>query len=139
MSFAAERTSIEARFATEWAATDHSTVPVAYENVDFSPPLEADPWVAIYIRNGAADVITIGPSVTRTGGLIQVSVYAPASEGTHEAREIADSAAGVFNIVQFTCGADVITTGPAYLSSRGTSDGYHQLDVTIPFQRDTFN
>ena len=101
MSFAAERTAIEARFATEWATTSHSTVPVAYENVDFSPPATADPWVAIYIRNGAADVVTVGPVVTRVGGLIQVSVYAPANEGTHEAREIADSAAGVFNIVQF--------------------------------------
>ena len=126
MSFEALRDSIEARFDTNWATT-----PVAYENVDFTPP--DGPWVRLTIIIGQGQTAGIdgtNPTVRDTG-LISIQLFVPAGTGTKLADGYIDSLVAIYEHTRFD-GILAYTASPVPL---GVTDGWHQTNITIPFRR----
>lgn len=131
MSLDADNLAIEARFETQWALT----TPVAYMNVEFTPPRDA-PWVRLTVLPGGEGQIELGnPSLDRHVGLIDVSVFTPEGSGTKQARELAEQAAAIFRKANFS---GILCRNPD-VTTVGIIDGWMQLAVRIPYQRDTIN
>jgi hypothetical protein len=128
MSYAAERQAIEGRFAANWAAT-----PIAWDNVDFTPP-EA-PWAHLHIVNGDAYQASMGsPVLVRHPGVIQVEILAPAGTGSGTAMALVDQACAIFRFALFD---GIVCRAPTKhrLMDR---EGWSATLVEVPFQRDTF-
>lgn len=139
MSFSAERKAIEVYFTEAWKNSIHSAVPIAYENVAF-PPNGDKPWIALYVIPGEGNQMSIGTTpLQRWTGIITIQVFVRAGTGTQAAREIADTVAGILNLVEFsTDESGTLRTRTPQLRTVGVNDGWYQLNVVIPYQRDKF-
>lgn len=134
MSFADERAAIEARFAANW-----STTRVKYENTQFEQPRTA--WVALFILNGDGRAISIGNDpLHRYAGVISVQVHVPESSGTQTGRAYADTIAAIFRNRQFSNGSSgTITCRVPSIGIPVVRDGWYQINVTCPYQRDVYH
>ena len=125
MSFANERSSIEARLSANW-----TTTAVNYSNVDFDTPNNS-PWVRLSILNGQSDYRAINSKKIHLG-LISIQVFTPVNTGTASIREYADTLASIFDDQSF----DDVVCGVASIASVGSSDVWYQVNITIPYRRD---
>lgn len=136
MSFANERAAIESRFAANWTTTR-----IKYENTQFEQPKTA--WVALFILNGDGQQISLGLSpnpLHRYVGVIMVQIFLPESSGTQTGRAYADTIASVFRRAQFSNGSSgTITCRTPSISPGNLRDGWFQINVTCPFQRDVYH
>lgn len=134
MSFADERAAIEARFAANWSSTR-----VKYENTQFEQPRTA--WVALYILNGEGKQISLGDDpLHRYAGVIMVQIHVPESSGTQTGRAYADTIAAIFRRQQFSNGSSgTITCRTPYISSIAGRDGWYQINLACPYQRDVYH
>lgn len=128
MSFDDERAAIEGRFNTQWG----STTEIAWDNVPFTPPATA--WVRLSILPGESFNAALGATAVRHPGVIVVQIFTPEDTGTAQARTLAQSAANVFNNARFSG----IRCRAAGIFRVGTFDGWYQMNVNIPFERDEF-
>lgn len=137
MGWADERASIEGRFRTQWDLSSKSSVPIRYEGSPISPGDNAE-FVALFIRNANGTQITLGSNPRdRYTGVILVQIFVLERTGTQEAKEIADVVEGIFKRAVFSSGSGgTITCRIATTTFVGQDNGKHQLDVSIPFQRD---
>ncbi len=132
MSFADERRAIEGRLADNFA-----TLPIRFENVPFEQPHDAG-FVSLSIRPGQARQASTGPNpLHRYTGTIQVDVFVPEDTGTQAARAHADTLEAIFRGAQFTAGASgTITCRTPRLETPMARDGWFQLSLRVPYQRD---
>jgi hypothetical protein len=126
MSFASERTNIEGRFNTNWTTTT-----IAWGNADFDTPNNAE-WVRFNILNGTSGYRAIN-GLKRHTGIINIQIFAPANSGTHTIRGYADTIATIFDGVSFN---DVVCD-VASIETVGTDDKFHQINVNVPYWRDS--
>ena len=126
MSFASERSSIEARLNSNW-----STTTIDWENVDFNTPNNAS-WVRLSILNGDSDYRAMDSKKVHIG-IISVQVFTPINTGTATAGGYADTLAAIFDDRSF----DDVRCGVASIASVGNSDIWYQINITIPYRRDT--
>ena len=131
MGWASERKAIESRLATNWATT-----PIRYENVPFQET--RDPFIALVIRNGERQQVTLGASPTiRTISIIGINIFVPHESGLSVARTYADTIAAIFDRVQFmTDDNNLISCQTATAQSVDAGDGWAQVSLTIPYSRD---
>lgn len=125
MGFADERKSIENRFKTEWTAT-----PIAFDNVPFDPPSNAD-WVRLSIINGDSGYRSLGSS-TRHTGIISVQIFTPVNKATKTSRQYADIVSDIFSDQIF----DEIVTDVSSINIIDDDDAWLQTNVTTPYYRD---
>ena len=109
--------------------------PIAWPNVNFTPP--SGPWVRFNVLDGEGAWRSIGsPGSNIAGyvGVVVIQVFTPLMTGESTARDFADSAAAIFQ-GQVISG---IRFSPATAQILNTSlaDGWHQINVSIPFRRD---
>jgi hypothetical protein len=126
MSFVDERLSIENRLQEFWNYT-----PVAWENVDFDIPNNSD-WIRLNILNGSSNYRAIDYKKRHTG-VILIQVFTPVNTGTNKVREYSDTIASIFDSRTFS---DIVCD-VASVQNIGADDGFHQVNVTIPFWRDS--
>jgi len=125
MSFESIRSAVAARLATNW-----TTMPIAYENRDFTPPTSGG-WIELTVIGNTGQTLGIGSAVmVRDTGLISINVYTPEGSGTATGRGYADTLAALFEHERFSG----ITTYAATLTTRGVVNGWHQLNLTIPYR-----
>lgn len=125
MSFESIRSAVAARLATGW-----TTTPIAYENRDFTPPASGG-WVELAVLGNTGQTLGIGSTVTvRDTGLIAINIYTPAGSGTAVGKGYADTLAALFEHERF----GGITTYTATLATRGVVNGWHQLNLSIPYR-----
>jgi len=131
MSVADERTAIENRLAAGW-----STTPIRYENVPFKEPTA--PYVALFILDGEGLQISLGtPALRRWPGLIKMQIFVQQDSGTQLAKAYADSLGALFDRAQFSSGnSGTIRCRVPSTTEVGITNGWYQLNVTIPFIRD---
>lgn len=131
MGWSSERKAIEARFSTNW-----TTTPIRYENVPFVET--RTPYVALFIRNGDRNQITLGSNPTiRSVSLIIVQIFVPADHGNVLAKTYADTIAAIFDRAQFTTDdSNLISCQTASAESVGQAEGWFQVNVTVPYTRD---
>ncbi len=130
MSFATARRDIEKRMQDNFA-----TLPVSYDNVNFTPPSSGNSsgWVAFHILEEDSNRINIGLSGThRMIGSIIAAIYVPLNTGTNSIRGYADDIAAIFRDKQFSG----ITCREAKVTNQGEIKEWYQLDVLIPFYWD---
>lgn len=131
MSFEDTRAAIESRVKTNW-----TTTPVKYENVPFEETTKA--YVALFILGGEGGQISLGtPAVRRWPGGIVLQIFVPENTGTKTAKTYADTLAALFDRVQFSSGnSGTISCRIPSTETVGVRNGWHQINVTVPFKRD---
>lgn len=134
MSYVTEITDIEQLFATEWAAGPNT--PIEYENSDFDVSSQGVPYVSLLVKSGFAFQADLGKASNtyRHNGLIVVQIHTPVDEGSAVARGLADDAANIFR-TRFI-GAGIVTKTPDF-DRVGRNGAYYQINLLIPFHRDT--
>lgn len=135
MSFAAERAAIESRLAANWTTTS-----IKFENTRFEQPRETA-WIACYILNGDGNQISLGDNpLHRYAGVIMVQIFVPESSGTQTARGYADTIAAIYRRQQISNGSSgTITCRTPSISQGIPKDGWYQINVMCPFQRDVYH
>ena len=126
MSFANERTSIEARLNANWTTTT-----INWENVDFDTPNNAS-WIRLSIINGASDYRVLEAKKQHLG-MIAIQVFTPVNTGTATVRGYCDTLAAIFDDQTF----DDVVCGVASIANVGASDVWYQINISIPYRRDT--
>lgn len=123
--------AIESRLQTNW-----TTTPIKFESVPFREM--ADAYVALFIRDGEGNQISLGtPALRRWPGIVIIQVLVKEDTSTRVARGYADTIAAIFDRVQFSVdGSGTITCATPSIQIIGTRDGYFQLNVTVPYHRD---
>ena len=132
-------------FSTGWRtlksagppAVYEAKTPIAWPNVNFTPP--SGPWVRFNVLDGEGAWRSIGsPGSNIAGyvGVVVIQIFVPLLSGESTARDLADDAAAIFQ-GQVISG---IRFSPATAQILNTSlaDGWHQINVTIPFSRDEY-
>lgn len=132
-------------FSTGWKtlksagppAVYEAKTPIAWPNVSFTPP--SGPWVRFNVIDGGSEWRSCGsPGSNRAvhAGLVVVQIFVPLLSGESSARGLADDAAAVFR------GKVIIGIrfSPAQMQvvPNSLAEGWHQINVSIPFQRDEF-
>ena len=140
MSDAIIASAIESRLYA-WAAAQTPAIPVAWENVDYTPIAGNR-----YLRGFLMPADTLNPSQgsahKHLHGIYQVSVYVPANTGTGGARGLAKEIEVLFarGTVIVKSGLNVrINRTPA--TSQGMNDdaGFYMTPVTIYYDADDFS
>jgi len=121
--------------------------PIAWPNVNFTPP--SGPWVRFNVLDGEGAWRSIGsPGSNIAGyvGVVVIQIFVPLLSGESTARDYADAAAAIFQgqvINGIFSGwtsrrSSGIRFSPATAQILNTSlaDGWHQINVSIPFRRD---
>ncbi len=132
MTFEQIRLIVESRMA---AWTD---APVAFDGAPAGPDVlgaqeNKTPWVRLSIVDGDSFTAGLGssPCVRRTG-IIFVQVFTNRDIGSRPARLIADSLAA--HIQYYRQGG--LESLAATVTRIGPSDGYYQINVSVPFRAD---
>lgn len=93
MSQAIIRQALETKLAT-WAGTQNPVIPVAWENVPFSPPATR------YVRSNLIPAPTLSQTLEKThvrySGIYQVTLVMPNNSGPSAADTLVDSLRGAF-------------------------------------------
>ncbi len=131
MGFESDRSTIHS-IVGAW-----STTPIAYDDVPFDSESVADDWIKVTVQDGTAVKISLGgSSCYRHVGNVALNIFVvPRSSGdTAEkvARTYADSLALLFRGVSSN---GVLFRSPS-LTRIGEREGYYQMLVSIPYQRD---
>jgi len=154
MSAQAERKAIGTLFNTGWG----TTTPVSYENRDYRPPASSE-WVRLKILavDSFRTEIGTGARHERTVGLVTVQVFVPGNTGDGRAFELGDMVADIFRSqqVQLYDPADGVTVIGRILfriptvRNVGVGDQvrvdntlkglYYQVNVSVPYLRDSFH
>lgn len=130
-------------FSTGWRtlksagppAVYEAKTPVAWPNVTFTPP--SGPWVRFNVLDGEGAWRSIGsPGSNIAGyvGVVVIQVFVPLLSGESTARDYADSAAEIFQ--GQVIGGIRFSPATAQILNTSLAEGWHQINVTIPFRRD---
>jgi len=133
MSYEAETATLTARFNSVFPGLQ-PTVSIAWPNAPFTPTTGV-PWVRFSIQQAPAEQIGFGSSSVRDRhyGTVFVQVFVPVETAVQTAMQIADDAAAALRRYSttglFTRSASIQDVGP-------TPDGWYQVNVSVPYQRD---
>lgn len=132
-------------FSTGWKtlksagppAVYEAKTPIAWPNVSFTPP--SGPWVRFNVLDGEGAWRSIGsPGSNLAGyvGVVMIQVFVPLLSGESTARDLADAAAAIFQ--GQVIGGVRFSPATAQILNTSLADGWHQINVSIPFRRDVF-
>lgn len=130
-------------FSTGWKtlksagppAVYEAKTPIAWPNVNFTPPSGA--WVRFNVLDGEGAWRSIGsPGSNIAGyvGVVMIQVFVPLLSGESTARDLADSAAAIFQ--GQVIGGIRFSPATVQILNNSLADGWHQINVSIPFRRD---
>lgn len=135
MTYDAQHAAIRARLNTQWAGA----TPIAWPNVDFTPPNNA-PWIRLSIQDADAAQVSMGgdTNIHRHKGLVYVMVFVPLSSGDGVALAYADTACGIFRGWQDPSSGVYFRQAPRVVTVGADSDKWYHVNVLAPFERDSF-
>lgn len=130
-------------FSTGWKtlkdagppAVYEAKTPIAWPNVNFTPPSGA--WVRFNVLDGEGSWRSIGsPGSNIAGyvGVVVIQIFVPLLSGESTARDYADDAAEIFQ--GKVIGGIRFSPASAQILNTSLADGWHQINVSIPFRRD---
>lgn len=97
MSNAIIRAYMEGKIAT-WAAAQSPAIPVAYEDVPFTPPATGH-YLEVFLMPAATLTATIKGTRGRMIGLFQINLYTRAGQGSGPSETLAQSIIAAFPCV----------------------------------------
>ena len=139
--FAAFEQAIQERMVAEWAAGPYASIPVVYDNLVGGFERGMAPWIALTLQEGDGDRVSLPPMpIERFTGVISAQIFVRKNTGTRMARHYGDAVAEIFRWKQFEVeGSGQITTKTPSIVHVGESDGWYQINVSIPYERDRVN
>jgi len=125
----AERIAIENKFIASWATASG----VAYSNGEYKPTAGTT-FVELMVKPTDADQISLGNNpLHRHLGLISIAIKGAIGSGTGAYLVLADRAAKIFrNAAVFS---NILCRTPK-IEVVGEIDGWYQISVIVPYQRD---
>ena len=131
MSSATENTEIRTRFNL----LRDILIPVSWPNESFEVPNPPKTYVRFSIANGDSKLMDIGSEIKtyRNIGIIYLSLFCPPNTGNGQIMIQADNMANIFRSWN---GQSVKCRTPSIKHIGTVSDGWYQVNVVIPFQRD---
>jgi hypothetical protein len=136
MSAAAIRAALESKLAT-WAASRSPPIPVAWQNVAFTPPAQAR-----YLRAFLLPAATISRDLQGAHrgyiGIFQINVIVPIGTGPGAAEAIADALALEFPAaLRIGTAPVVLLISPAAVGAALQGDDTFTVPVSITYRADT--
>lgn len=126
-------TTIITYFEEEWVSA-RPDVPVAWDNIEFDPSDNDDPWIRFSILDGNSVQASIGNDpFFRAIGIVEIQIFTPTGGGTLVSRELASDIGAIFRRVQI----GGITFRAPSLSRVGPDGKWFQQNVSIPYYSDT--
>ncbi|NQW12234.1 MAG: hypothetical protein HQ481_20400 [Alphaproteobacteria bacterium] len=125
MAHADVRNAIESYLAANWPAT-----PIAYENVDFTPPADGR-FIALTIHPGQGRIASLGDGAPlwRHEGAVMLACHTPKGVGSVAALALADQVVALFR--------GVVLGGARFRAPSVDLDGRDEADfravVFLPF------
>jgi hypothetical protein len=130
MNWSSASVAIQSSFSTSWG----SATAVAYPGVRYEPAV-GTPFVRIAIIPGESLQASMAGVTRRTFrhiGVVIVQCFRPTHEGEKTALTLAENAAAVF---RGTTISGIVFRAPTY-ETVGSSGGWYQVNVTVPFSFD---
>jgi len=144
MSTSATNIAIEGLFKTGWGMTTG----VKYDNIPFTIPTTA--WVCLEVWDGVSRQVSLNvstgattTSLRRSTGTVLVNIYTPLTKGSKAARDLADTACGIFRSNQVSGitfeEPSVRRVGEQYYTVGGvqSTTQWYQMIVSVPFFADS--
>jgi hypothetical protein len=78
------------RTLSDWAAAQTPVIPIAWQNVAFTPPVGAR-WIAAHVLPAAQEAMSLDGELETFEGVFQVTINLHVGQGLGEARTLADS------------------------------------------------
>jgi hypothetical protein len=138
MTYEAAHNAIRGRFSTQWG----STTVVAWPNVAFTPPTDAA-WVRFLIQDIDAAQVSYGDPLNNNDryrhiGRVVIQVFTLKGQGDKEARELADTAAGIFRKWSDAGSGVLFRLAPFVRDIPIDEPKWFQINVECPFLRDSY-
>ena len=136
MSTARVRQALETALAT-WAAAQSPAIPIAYENLPFSPPTTR--YLRAFLLPARTRSLGLDRKHRSYAGIFQVSICVPTGAGPGAALALADALATVYapSTPLTAAGLKVVLTEPSTPGPALQEPGWHVLPVSVPYQADT--
>lgn len=138
MSYDDTRVAITSHFATNWAASAYSAVPVWYPNQSFNQTNQD--YVALTIVGTGGDAISIGSPdavLDRYSGYVQTDIVVSENTGESTALKMADVAAAIFRRAELSHGSSgSITFRVENEPVRQAVSGKYRIILRHTYERD---
>lgn len=123
--------AVEIRLNAGW-----TTTPIRYENVAFIETNE--PYVALYVLDGEGHQISLGTvALRRWVGVIFVQIFVKQDTGSRLAKSYANTIGALFDRAEFSVGVSgLIRCRVPSIHEVGITNGWYQINVSVPFIRD---
>ncbi len=133
------RAAFETRLAA-WAAAQTPPLPVAFENIDFTPPAAGTAYARCFLLPVDEDTETVDMQHRAYEGIFQVTLCMPLGQGNGAADDLVASLQAVFNpaapLVQ--TGLRIFLTRPLSRRSGITEDTCFSVPVSCAYRADTY-
>lgn len=133
------RSLFEARLKV-WASTRVPALPIAYEDVAFTPPANDDPYLKIFLLPGNTDSEDLEGKHTSYRGVLQISVVTKSGGGRGAAGMIAEEIAGLYpnNLALSKADFTVFIHSPMATAGAIQGDTTSSLPLSFQYRADTF-
>jgi hypothetical protein len=132
------RSLFEGRLKT-WAAARVPALPIAYEDVSYTPPADGSPYLRAFLLPASPTSEDLEGKHTAYRGVFQVSVVTKAGEGRGAASLIADEIAALFpnNLALTKAGFTVYVRSPMSNAPAQQADTTTLLPLSFQYRADT--
>lgn len=114
------------------------SVPVSYENVAFTKPLNNGPFLEMFIVPAYTKDVTVDGTRQRLTGFMQCNVWCPQGKGTKQGEDIANAIVSAFPVVPKT-GAVSVEATPTIKQAVLDTSGYRIIPVCVEFRMEVFS
>ncbi|USX01859.1 DUF4128 domain-containing protein [Pseudomonas proteolytica] len=133
------RSLFEARLKA-WASAHVPALPIAYEDVAFTPPVNDAPYLKIFLLPGNTDSEDLEGKHASYRGVLQISVVTKAGEGRGGAGLIADEISALYpnNMALTKAEFTVFIRSPMATAGAIQGDTTSSLPLSFQYRADTF-
>ncbi|MEO6679498.1 MAG: phage tail terminator-like protein [Pseudomonas sp.] len=133
------RSLFEARLKA-WASARVPALPIAYEDVAFTPPANNARYLKIFLLPGSTDSDDLEGKHTSYRGVLQISVVTKAGEGRGAAGLIADEISALYpnNMALTKAEFTVFIRSPMATAGAIQGDTTSSLPLSFQYRADTF-
>lgn len=122
-----------------WATARVPALPIDYEDVAFTPPVDGSAYLRAFLLPASADSLDLEGKHTAYRGVFQVSVMTKAGEGRGAAGLIAEEVAALFpnNLAMTKTTFTVYVRSPMSTASAQQGDTTTTLPLSFQYRADT--
>ncbi len=133
------RAALETRLYA-WATARIPALPIAFEDVEFTPPSDGSPYLQAYLLPANLDSTDLEGVHLLFQGVFQISIVTAAGNGTGAASAIADELRALFpnNLRLVQSGLPVFVMTPLSTAAAIAGDTTTALPTSFRYRADTF-